>query len=33
MAKALFLSLPLAGHTNATLPLVREVLGASNGGA
>ena len=26
MAKALFLSLPLHGHTNQTLPLVRELV-------
>lgn len=30
MAKALFLSLPLAGHTNATLPLVRELVGGGD---
>ena len=27
MAKALFLSLPLHGHTNPSLPLVRELVG------
>ena len=26
MAKALFLSLPLPGHTNPSLPLVRELV-------
>src|SRR5438128_2679339 len=26
MAKALFLSLPLAGHINASLPLIRELV-------